>query len=339
MLAKPYRIDLLDVWSKSGAIKEWKTLVASEPFAWFQSPEWVLPWWSGNHKHKEPFVIGVFADTQLIAIAPWFVSDGIIRCMGDPLNDLNYLPIQPGYDDSQVLRSILRGIKPILPHGANKLVLDCWPKHIHWDSFEYCRLEEESTTISPVLHLSEARGTYFEQLSTQRRHRLAQCIRRFERNMPGAELELPTDPLRIRELALEMLRLREQSLTPRGLELDCEPLSRATFFQGLLSDLIRNDRTTPNIVIAALKVGSEVLAGGLYFSWNRSILKYMQGWNMKYRTLSLGTVLDVFTIDHFARNGLHSVEFGRGDERYKSWLGAEPGMLFNYVVHLQGPLG
>lgn len=325
-----YNVRRFDNFSDETMVSTWRSITDEMPFAWFQSPQWVLSWWDTFGQDCAPLLLGVHAADELIAVAPWCISDETVFCMGDPLNDLNCLPIRKGHDEASAMGVLLNSI----PHNLH---LDCWPASLDQLPGNGV-VTEQDQMVSPILELARSYEEYLNALLPSRRKKLLQTKRRFDRRMPSARFTVVTEPHQVRELGAEMLRLREQNLVPRGFENDCEPSSRAEPFQRLLSRLSGYTTVSPHILMGILTVGDELVAGGLYFRWNEILLKYMQGWGQSHRPWSPGTVLDLEMIRYSINMNLRFLDFGRGEEQYKGWFGAGRRQLYSYRVSVPGHL-
>jgi len=336
-LTTRYRIRLIEDLSDRKMVQSWNAVTeqAQHQLGWFQSPQWVVPWWETLGSGTKPIVLGVYAGDELVAIAPWCVSGDVVRCMGDPLNDVNRVPTRSGHDEDAVLRALVHGLWDLLKDHRSSprvLLLECWPTCLPDLDDGWTSVEERRPLASPVLKFSGDFDSYLKSLLPHVRRKLAQTLRRLYRAMPKIRLEIATKPPRILELGNAMLRLREQTLGPRGLLSDCEPASREEPFRKLLAQVVNNGGPGQQAILGALVYEDQVIAGGLYFRWGSILMKYMQGWSLQHRQWSPGTVLDIEMIRDSLASGLEVLEFGRGDEDYKRRLGAQMHWLHNYAI-------
>jgi CelD/BcsL family acetyltransferase involved in cellulose biosynthesis len=339
-LTDDYEVRVLEDFPASDSVRKWEAITGAvvHRLGWFQSPQWVLSWWETFGHRATPLVLGVHAGGELVAVAPWCVSEGEVRCMGDPLNDLNFVATRRGHAEDAVLRALLRALWPILEARrlpARTLRLECWPAPLP-DPGGRLRVEALPALHSPAVALPADWDGYLASLPRQRRRRLEQAVRRLARALPALRLEVATEPARLLELGRSMLRLREATLGPRGLAAECEPTSRAAPFGRLLARLAARQGPTPRVVVGALVDGSEVVAAGLYFRGSSFLMKYMQGWSLRHLAWSPGTVLDLEMIRYGLASGIRTLELGRGDEPYKTRLGAREHPLHGYTVTRPG---
>ena len=89
----------------------WNELLANYPLATtFSTPEWLISWWRSFGKDQKLLVAGFFAESRLVALAPFSltririaktISLRHLRLMGDGSNDSDNLdlPVRPGFED------------------------------------------------------------------------------------------------------------------------------------------------------------------------------------------------------------------------------------------------
>lgn len=336
-----YVVRILDEFSKDDVIRAWSQIAedTQEWLPWFQSPQWVLPWWETFRADSTPLILGVYVNNELIAVAPWFIRERVVRFMGDPLNDVNAVLVRAPHNEAAVLLALLHDLPRVLSSrrlSAQTLFLDCWPRPLPELDRALCIASERPSLAAPILKLPRDFDQYLRSLPTSRRRNILYATRALERAIPQHRFEVPTDIQRKVRLAETLLLTREESLGPRGFLEQCEPSSRSALFRDFLIRLIEN-RTAPSRVhLGALIGGDEAIAVGLYFRWRSTLMKYMQGWSMEHRKLSAGSVLDFRMIEHGLAAGVRIIDFGRGDEPYKARFGAENQWLRNYTIEYSG---
>lgn len=338
-----YRVQLLDAFAAPAAMREWSALaeLPQDSLRWFRSPGWAAAWWRTVGRRAQPLPLAVSAGDELVAVAPWCLSDGAVRSLGDPLNDVNGLTVRAGHDETAVLRALiaaLAGPRRELLQGARELLLEAWPRPFPADLRSAAGFTERPPTCAPILDLPPRFDDCLAALPPPSRRRLLQAERRLARALPRLRFEVAGTPRRKLDLARAMLRLREASLGPRGLLADCEPNSREEPFGRLLTALLDDSAASRGVVLGALVDAGEPVAAGLYFHSAPVLMKYMQGWSADARRWSPGTVLDLRMIEHAVGLGARLLDFGRGDEPYKTRLGARPRWLSNATVSLVQPL-
>lgn len=336
-----YDVRVLDDFTKDGFVRDWIQIAEGthEWLPWFQSPQWVLSWWETFGAESAPLILGVYVDNELIAVAPWFVRERVVRFMGDPLNDVNAVLVREPHDSVAVLLALLHHLPGVLSSrklSARTLLLDCWLRPLpDLDRALYVASERPLLAV-PILKLPRNFDQYLRSLPTSRRRNILYATRALERAIPQYRFEVPADIQRKIKLAETLLLTREESLGPRGFLEQCEPSSRSARFRDFLIRLIEDPTAPSRVQLGALIAGDETIAVGLYFRWRSTLMKYMQGWSMEHRKLSAGSVLDFRMIEHGLAAGVRIIDFGRGDEPYKARFGAENQWLRNYTIEYSG---
>lgn len=337
-----YDIRVLDKFSTDEVVRDWNQ-IAEETHAWlpwFQSPQWVLPWWRTFRDGATPLFLGVYADSELIAVAPWFVEAQVVRFMGDPLNDINAVLVRAPHNEAAVVLALLRNLHEVLSSrqlSARTLLLDCWLRPLPEADATLAIATERSPLAMPILKLPRDFDQYLRSLPTSRRRNILNTTRALDRAMPQHRFEVATDIQRQITLGETLLLMGEVSLRHRCFLEQCEPSSHSAHFRDFLIRLIENRMASSHVQLAALISGNEIIAVGLYFRWRSTLIKYMQGWSIAHRELSPGYVLDFRMIQHGLEAGVRIIDFGRGGEPYKARFGAENQWLRNFTMEIPTP--
>ncbi len=70
------------------------------------------------------------------------------------------------------------------------------------------------------------------------------------------------------------------------------------------------------------------------FDYNSTVYLYNNGYDNRYRSLSVGLLSKVFTIQDSIRRGKNKYDFLKGTEVYKHRLGGKPVQLYRCQVKL-----
>src|ERR1700674_5428087 len=175
----------------------WEDLLANYPLATtFSTPDWLMAWWRSFGKDQELLVAGFFAESRLVALAPFSLNLvraaktiplRQLRLMGDGSKDSDNLdlPVRPGFEDRfapsllDFLESErnswdfceLNTLPPLSPgaHALRQLL-----KRKKWVAFE-------KQSPASVIALPATWEEYLGQLSSEDQKNLTRYTRRLEK--------------------------------------------------------------------------------------------------------------------------------------------------------------
>ena len=299
---------------------EWRDLIRRAPQSTpFQSPEWLLPWWT-HFGGQEMFAVTVRDSDRLEALAPLYVlrddesGESLGMLLGTGTSDYLDAVVASGGDslfaaiaeadcqlwDLQQLRPSSPLLTSSLPDGWSDNVMDDDP--------------------CPLLSI-EGAGSELEHLvSTHFRKKIRYYRRALERD---AEVSWVTaDESNLGELMAALYDLHAARWQRRG-----RP--------GVLADdVIRSfhDQVAPRLLASgmlrmyAMRRGDR-FAGVFYgFAMHDTVYYYLSGYDPELERMSIGTLLVAHAIEQAVREGAKTFDFLRGAEEYKYAWGAKDRM-------------
>jgi CelD/BcsL family acetyltransferase involved in cellulose biosynthesis len=297
---------------------EWSKLWAHCPDATpFQSPEWLLPWWSvfGNGRMR---TLTLRAGTTLVALLPAYVLGDALQFLGIGTSDHLDALIEPGWE--------MEAATAMLGFVANK--------DTEWERVEFQQLPPGSPLVEaaappgwsdeisvqdvcPVLSLPRRVDELHEFLPRRQLENLRYYRRRAER-LGAVSFEV-AQAGNFDELFKALVTLHNERWTARGSDGVFADEKVLAFHGDVLARMV----AAGMLRLFALRVAG-VLAGVLYgFSDARTFCYYLGGFDARFAEVSPGTLLIGHAIEEAIREGADRFDFLRGQERYKSLWGAK----------------
>jgi CelD/BcsL family acetyltransferase involved in cellulose biosynthesis len=294
----------------------WRRSAAATPF---QSPAWLLPWWTA-FEPGQLFAIAVHARDRLVGLAPFYIEHGVrgrrILPIGISLSDYLDVLLDPEW----------AGV------AGRALVNELSRQGAKWDACEFEELKPEAAAVAlpcpagsaetngaqsacPVLPLACRDGLRHVPSGTRRKLRMA----RHRAGRRQIEIFAPS-PARWREFLEDLCRLHEARWRSRERSgvLAEEPV-RAF-----------HRRAAPRLLAAGIArlYGARIegrLAGAYYGLADRGVAyAYLGGFDPDFAFESPGTLLLGHAIEQAAQVGAGEFDFLRGREAYKyAWGGAD----------------
>jgi CelD/BcsL family acetyltransferase involved in cellulose biosynthesis len=106
---------------------------------------------------------------------------------------------------------------------------------------------------------------------------------------------------------------------------------RAAFFRSLAKAMA----AARILKLFILDLDETPAAAVLCFDYNSTVYLYNNGYDNRYRSLSVGLLTKVFTIQDSIRRGKNKYDFLKGTEVYKRRLGGKPVQLYKCRVELR----
>jgi CelD/BcsL family acetyltransferase involved in cellulose biosynthesis len=106
---------------------------------------------------------------------------------------------------------------------------------------------------------------------------------------------------------------------------------RALFFRSMAEALAE----TGILKLFFLYLDEAPAAAVMCFDYNSTVYLYNNGYDDRYRSLSIGLLSKVFTIQESIERGKIKYDFLKGTEVYKKRLGGKPVQLFRCQVELR----
>lgn len=313
----------------------WDSLSGGVPF---RQTVWMKPWWEQfGREHLTCFITVVDRDDQIRGILPlqrygrrgWqSVAAGLCT---------DYVSVLARQDDLDWVTTEI----------ADFLIEHARHPELGWDQL-HCEgvVAGDPGTASLVRHLRpksnvriESRmnvwyksceddwETYLQNKSRKQRHRLRSMLRIFEQSEKTVEVRFANDPASVTNYLNCLIELHQRHWVENGQTGSFATRQSKTFIHdAAMKAFARCRLCLPVLFRLDPQTGQEsIIAAQLHFIGDDDRLYcYSTGVNYDHSDLSPGTLLNMFLI-RFAHDGDYvGIDLMRGDEDYKSRLGAEP---------------
>ena len=261
---------------------------------------------------------------ELIGIAPLRVLEGEARFMGDP-DVCDYLDfiVAPGRDPEffRVLIEELRrqGIRHVDlgPVRADSTVMKGLPAVA--ERLE-CEFSSEREDVSYELALPANWEAYLGLLKGSERHEIRRKLRRLE-EAAGVEFRTVEDPGEVRRSMDAFLGLFGANRSDKAAFMTSR---RDRFFRSLAEAMAEAGL----LKLSFLELDEEPAAAVMCFHDPSTVYLYNNGYDNRFRSLSVGVLSKVLSIREAIREGKKRFDFLKGPEAYKRRLGGNPVPLY-----------
>jgi CelD/BcsL family acetyltransferase involved in cellulose biosynthesis len=296
----------------------------------FVIPQWLKSWWDTLGKELEPYICSVWHGGTLTGIAPLIIDGNTARVMGNSdLSDYIDFIVVPGRES--LFFTILFG------HMRQKGITSFEAGQVRADSAMLQILRSNADDLGCTVSIdSEARlyevdlprswGEYLHLLSGKERHEVRRKLRRLH------ESGLVT--YRVLEKKEEVhggmdtfITLFRKNVVHKK---DFMTSDREAFFR-TLSDALAEAGL---MRLSFLEIDGMPAAGTLCFDYHSTVYIYNNGYDKKFRSLGVGLLSKVFSLQDSIEKGRKKYDFLRGDEAYKEKLGGVPVQLYRCWVKL-----
>ena len=303
-------------WLDTGSSLEWHSL--------FVLPPWLGAWWTAFGDGRSQCLMGVRQGDELIGIAPLRVKGEEASFMGDQ-DVCDYLDfiVAPGRDPEffQVLIEELReqGIRrmDLGPVRADSTVMrELVPvaKRLKCE----CALDRED--VSYELALPATWEAYLGLLKGTERHEIRRKLRRLE-EAARIEFRRVDDPREVRCAMDTFLGLFGANRSDKAAFMTSR---RTRFFRSLAEAMAEAGLLT----LFFLELDAKPAAAVMCFHDPSTVYLYNNGYDNRFRSLSVGVLSKVLCIREAIREGKKKFDFLKGPEAYKSRLGGKPVPLY-----------
>ena len=326
---------------------EWSDLARRSNQPICMSPDWIKSWWKhlGTHKHRQPFIITVYDEDNLVAVLPFYrgttslagrVIDQRLQILGSGGNPNEQLGFTDDYGISDFLDFVVdpeyheqianlfiklsksAGLKNhrIIFHQVNDesfIKKHLYPKLLKTEF----QIQAEHTDTCPYVDLTEVDSLkgYIKQCKSNARRRFRQSLRAQNSDSEYIVEDLTT-PDDIPEMVSTLITLHQQ----RWNEIGYPGAFYDERFKGFFSEIVYNAYLNNRLWFKQARDSSGVCASRMLLCYNGRYFDYMTGFSnnspsAKYRP-GIGLLLNA--IEDSIENSAKRVELLRGDEGYKS---------------------
>ena len=307
---------LFSRWKETGDALQWDC-----PFV---LPPWLEAWWTALGVGWSPCLMGVRQGKDLIGIAPLRVKEREARFIGDP-DVCDYLDfvIAPARGPAffralieELRRQGVRGLDLCPVRQDSTVLRELLPAAEKLK----CEGSLDRVDVSYELALPETWEAYLGLLKGTDRHEVRRKLRRFE-EAGRVGFRTVVDPQEVRDAMDTFLRLfggsrpdKEVFLTDR----------RDRFFRSLAEAMAEAGL----LKLSFLELDAQPAAAVMCFQDRSTVYLYNNGYDIRFRLLSVGFLSKVFSIQEAIREGKKRFDFLKGSEDYKRRLGGKPVSLY-----------
>ena len=289
---------------------DWEDLWERSSTTPFQTPAWLLSWWK-TLGSGDLLSIAVYSENRLLALAPLYIEsrsgDRNLLFLGTGHSD--YLGFLIDESEKEILQALI--FKEILKKKAHwdHCVLQEMREPISYPQDASVSVKKELQSYCPVIARSDLIPTLFKKAD--------HSIRRLEKNgkVSIKESTLETLGSDLQDFFdLHAKRWSEKQMPGALAEADVQSFHRLASRELMHMGLLRLYR---------ILVGEQLLAIHYGFSHKGRAYLYLCGFNPQFSKYSPGVILVSCVIRESLKEGLHEIDFLRGQESYKYLWGAK----------------
>lgn len=315
-------------------VPAWEDLLSSYPLATtFSTPEWLLSWWRNFGHDQELLVAGFFADSRLVALAPFSLTRFRVartiplrqlRLMGDGSSDSDNLdlPVRPGFEAkfAESLLHLLESEKALWDFGELNTLPPQSPGAYALRQLLARRkwVVMEKQRPASAIALPATWEEYLRQLSSEDQKNLARYTRRIEKRSAvqiyrcNAESQLP----KCLEALFEHHQARWEAAGERG---SFGSPERKKFYYELSQSLLAQDR----LDLWILELDGSVAAAQFGFRYGRQVFQLQEGNDPRRASDRVGFILRGHVLKQLIADGVQTYDFLGGELGYKARWGAQ----------------
>ncbi len=308
-------------------------LASEAPLPWdclFVLPPWLKVWWTAFGDGWALRIMSVRQGKELVGIAPLRVLGGEARFIGGP-DVCDYLDfvVAPGRDPEffRVLIEELRqqGIRQmdLGPVRADSTVMNGLSPVAERLG---CEFSSQLEDLSYELALPANWEAYLGLLKGTERHEIRRKLRRLE-EAARVEFRKVEDPIEVRRSMDTFLGLFGANRSDKAAFMTS---LRARFFRALAEDMARSGA----LKLFFLELDAQPAAAVICFHDHSTFYLYNNGYDNRFRSLSVGFLSKVLSIREAIREGKKRFDFLKGVEAYKRHLGGKPVPLYRCCLRI-----
>ena len=293
-------------------------------------PAWLKAWWGEFGSARAPYLWSVRHKDELIGIAPLMIEAETARLIGDS-DVCDYLDVivTPG-QETEFFEVLLQHLRQ---RGITRLDLDS----LRADSIAFNHLAaaaerlnytvfSEPHDVSMELELPASWDEFLKQLTGKDRHEIRRKLRRLDEaaHVNFRVVESKAEVSKEIDLFLDLFK------SNRADKSDFMTDQRASFFRSLANAMAE----ARILKLFFLELDEKPAAAVMCFDYQSKVYLYNNGYDNQYRSLSVGLLSKVFTIQDSIQRGKNKYDFLKGTEAYKQRLGGKPVQLYRCQVEL-----
>ena len=314
----------------------WEELLANYPLATtFSTPQWLVSWWRSFGKDQKLLVAGFFAESRLVALAPFSltsirlaktVSLRQLRLMGDGSKDSDNLdlPVRPGFEGrfAASLLNFLEGERNLWDFGEFNTLPPQSPGANALRQLlggnKWVALEKQSP--ASAIALPATWEEYLRALSAKERGKIGLRTRRLEKKYE-VRIRRCAEQGETDSLLRALYELHGKHWQQRGLPGTLHQLARRQFYGELARLLLPHRR----LEFWVLELKEKVVAAQFGLRHGTSVFSLQEGFDPDYAADSVGYVLRSQVLKQLIAEGVRRYDFLGGADESKMRWGAQAG--------------
>jgi len=296
----------------------------------FVLPPWLGAWWRAFGAGSKPYLLEVRKGEDLIGFAPLRLKEGKASFVGDA-DVCDYLDfvIAPGTGTEffRVLVEVLRkqGIRhlDLGPVRADSTVVTGL---LPVAKEQQCGASLDREDVAYELALPATWEEYLGRLKGTERHEIRRKLRRLE-EAARIEFRPVDDPQEVRHAMDAFLGFFGSSRADKAAFMTSQ---RARFFRSLAEAMAE----AGFLRLSFLDLNAKTAAAVMCFRDDSTVYLYNNGYDNHFRSLSVGFLSKVLSIQEAIREGKRRFDFLKGSEAYKRRLGGSPVPLYRCRLHI-----
>jgi CelD/BcsL family acetyltransferase involved in cellulose biosynthesis len=296
----------------------------------FVLPAWLKVWWNEFGSGRRPYLCAVRHKDELIGIAPLMIQAESACLMGDS-DVCDYLDVivTPGRG-TEFFEVLLQHLRQ---QDISRLDLGA----LRADSIVFSNLAaaakrfnytvlSEPQDVSMELNLPSTWDDFLKLLTGKERHEIRRKLRRLKESarVNFRVIESQAEVNAEIDLFLDLFKLN------RADKSDFMTDQRACFFRSLAGAMAE----ARMLKLFFLDLDETPAAAVMCFDYHSTVYLYNNGYDNQYRSLSVGLLSKVFTIQDSIQRGKKKYDFLKGTEVYKHRLGGQPVQLYRCQIEL-----
>jgi len=294
-------------------------------------PPWLETWWREFGSDEELCLLAIREEEEILGLAPLFLKGARAHFIGSPdLCDCSDFIVSPGreIDFFNLLLDELKEkgtkdleLNSLRPDSTTLIHLPGLARERGWR----CSCEPENTSLE--LDLPSSWEAYLEMLNQKQRHEVRRKLRRIEET-GKPKFRVVENPEAFSGGMAIFLKMFRESREDKAAFMSAH---RESFFCSVVEAMARVNL----IKFGILELSGIPIAAILFFDYNNVVYLYNSGYDLHYRSLSVGLVSKILCIKDSIERNKAKFDFLKGDEIYKHRLGGNPIRLYRCHVSIE----
>ncbi len=314
---------LFNIWHDPASSLNWDCL--------FVLPPWLKAWWSTFGPGKSLHICSVVKKNEIIGIAPLYIEGNTAFCIGDrEVSDYVDFIMAPGEE--------ILFFRTLFNHLRQKGITHVDPGHVFRDSPAISSITANADSLQCIIHsepsdriyefeLPQTWEEYLYQLAAKERHEIRRKLRRLH-EAGSINIRIVEETEQAGSAMDTFFKLFRMNMPEKS---EFLTNTMESFFRMLAEEMAK----VRMLRILFLEINSEAAAAVLCFDYRASVYLYNNGYNSRYRHLSVGYLSKVFGIKDSIQRGRNRFNLLKGDETYKQHLGGRAQQLHRYRIELK----